>query len=37
METDGIVRRIVHHQVPFKVKYCLTKRGQALCPALDAC
>jgi DNA-binding HxlR family transcriptional regulator len=36
METDGIVRRIVHHQVPAKVEYCLTKWGQALCPALDA-
>ncbi len=36
METDGIVQRIVHHQVPPKVEYCLTKWGQALCPALDA-
>lgn len=36
METDGIVRRIVHHQVPPKVEYCLTEWGQALCPALDA-
>ena len=36
MESDGIVRRIVHHQVPPKVEYCLTKWGQALCPALDA-
>src|SRR6202790_3788162 len=36
MEDDGIVRRIVHHQVPPKVEYCLTKWGQALCPALDA-
>ena len=36
MEVDGIVRRIVHHQVPPKVEYCLTKWGQALCPALDA-
>ena len=36
MECDGIVRRIVHHQVPPKVEYCLTKWGQALCPALDA-
>ena len=30
------VRRIVHHQVPPKVEYCLTQWGQALCPALDA-
>ena len=36
MEVDGIVRRIVHPQVPPKVEYCLTKWGQALCPALDA-
>jgi DNA-binding HxlR family transcriptional regulator len=36
MEVDGIVRRIVHHQVPPKVEYCLTSWGQALCPALDA-
>lgn len=36
MEADGIVRRIVHPQVPPKVEYCLTNWGQALCPALDA-
>src|SRR5438309_3559378 len=36
MERDGIVRRILHPQVPPKVEYCLTKWGQALCPALDA-
>src|SRR3984893_3835801 len=36
MEGDGIVRRIVHHQVSPKVEYCLTDGGQALCPALDA-
>src|SRR6266850_285073 len=36
MEADGIVRRIVHRQVPPKVEYCLTKWGQALCPVLDA-
>ena len=36
METDGIVRRIVHHQVPPKVEYALTDWGQTLCPALDA-
>src|SRR6058998_2494903 len=36
MERDGIVRRIVHHQVPPKVAYSLTDCGQALCPALDA-
>ncbi len=36
LETDGIVRRIVHHQVPPKVEYGLTEWGRALCPALDA-
>jgi DNA-binding HxlR family transcriptional regulator len=36
MESDGIVRRMVHHQVPPKVEYSLTDWGQALCPALDA-
>jgi DNA-binding HxlR family transcriptional regulator len=35
-ERDGIVRRIVHHQVPPKVEYGLTEWGQELCPALDA-
>ena len=36
MEKDGMVRRVVHHQVPPKVEYGLTEWGQALCPALDA-
>ncbi len=36
MESGGIVRRFVYHQVPPKVEYCLTEWGQALCPALDA-
>lgn len=36
MEGDGIVRRVVHHQVPPKVEYGLTEWGQAVCPALDA-
>jgi len=36
MEKDGIVRRLVHHQVPPKVQYGLTAWGQALCPVRDA-
>lgn len=36
METDGIVTRKIHHQVPPKVEYGLTDWGQSLCPALDA-
>lgn len=36
METDGIVTRLVHHQVPPKVEYGLTEWGHSLCPALDA-
>lgn len=36
LEADGLVSRTVHPQVPPKVEYRLTERGQALCPALDA-
>ena len=36
MEADGIVRRVLHPQVPPKVEYGLTEWGQALCPVLDA-
>ncbi|WP_309228691.1 winged helix-turn-helix transcriptional regulator [Roseomonas sp. KE2513] len=36
LEADGVVARIVHHQVPPKVEYRLTEWGQSLCPALDA-
>ncbi len=36
LEEDGIVQRIVHHQVPPKVEYGLTEGGQALSPAVEA-
>ena len=36
LEKDGVVTRIVHHEVPPRVEYHLTEWGQALCPALDA-
>lgn len=35
LETDGVVARIVHPQVPPKVEYFLTEWGQSLCPVLD--
>jgi DNA-binding HxlR family transcriptional regulator len=36
MERDGLIRRIVHQQVPPKVEYCLSDWAQSLCPALDS-
>jgi len=36
LEADGLIRRIIHPQVPPKVEYCMTEWGQSLCPALDA-
>jgi DNA-binding HxlR family transcriptional regulator len=35
LEADGVVSRLIHHQVPPRVDYSLTAWGQALCPTLD--
>lgn len=35
MESDGVVQRLVHPQVPPKVEYSLTDWGQGLCPVFD--
>lgn len=36
LEADGIVRRKVYPQVPPKVEYSLTPRGETLRPVIDA-
>ena len=36
LERDGLVGRTVHAEVPPRVEYCLTSRGAALRPALQA-
>ena len=35
MEKDGMVRRVVHHQVPPKVEYTLTRLGRTLIEPLQ--
>jgi DNA-binding HxlR family transcriptional regulator len=44
LEADGVVRRVVHHQIPRKVDYSLTVWGRdfsgvlrALCAWADSC
>ncbi|MEM9536686.1 MAG: helix-turn-helix domain-containing protein [Cyanobacteria bacterium P01_A01_bin.3] len=36
LESDGIIHREVYKQVPPKVEYSLTDKGQSLEPVLDA-
>ncbi|OHV17487.1 transcriptional regulator [Methylorubrum extorquens] len=36
LESDELVTRLVHLQVPPKVEYSLTDWGQSLCPVFDA-
>lgn len=36
LESDGIIQRTVYPQVPPKVEYSLTPRGESLKPILDA-
>ena len=36
LETEGIVQRIVYPQIPVRVEYQLTEKGQALKPVVDA-
>jgi len=36
LEADGLVHRRVYAQIPPKVEYSLSDRGQSLLPALDA-
>lgn len=36
LERDGVVKRKLYHQVPPKVEYSLTPRGQSLRPIIRA-
>jgi len=35
LEEDGLIQRIVYAEIPPKVEYILTEKGQELVPALD--
>jgi len=35
LEADGLVNRVEYPQIPPKVEYSLTKRGESLIPILD--
>jgi DNA-binding HxlR family transcriptional regulator len=36
LETEGIVKRVVYPQIPVRVEYQLTEKGEALKPVIDA-
>jgi DNA-binding HxlR family transcriptional regulator len=36
METDGLISRTIHAEVPPRVEYALTPRGRSLQPVVDA-
>ncbi|MBP2625350.1 MAG: putative transcriptional regulator [Firmicutes bacterium] len=35
LEEDGLIERIISPEIPPKVEYILTAKGEDLCPALD--
>lgn len=36
LEAEGVVKRVVYPQIPVRVEYQLTEKGQALKPVIDA-